>query len=113
MRKIAESILEEHGYKVVVAENGKAGIEIFKKHRKEIKAVLLDMAMPGMSGKEVYKKLKDIDPGVKVLLSSGFGQDERVKESLADGVDGFLQKPYTLEKLADAVYEVIAKNRSN
>jgi PAS domain S-box-containing protein len=112
MRTTAKSILEEHGYKVIVAENGKAGIEIFKKHRKEIKAVLLDMAMPGMSGKEVYKKLKNIDFGVKVLLSSGFGHDERVKESLADGVDGFLQKPYSLEKLVDAVYEVIAKNRN-
>ena len=60
----------------------------------------LDMVMPEMSGSEAFYKLRDIDPGVKVLLSSGYVGEEQVQSMLGEGADGFLEKPYSMETLA-------------
>ncbi|MCP4136857.1 MAG: response regulator [bacterium] len=108
MRYTAREILKECGYNVILAENGMRGVEVFENNYKEIKAVLLDMVMPKMSGKEAYIRMKEIDPDVRVLLASGFKQDERVEAVLDLGVNGFLQKPYTLAKLAEAINSVTA-----
>jgi CheY-like chemotaxis protein len=107
MCDMARDILKECGYKTISAENGKEGIEVFKKRRKEITAVLLDMSMPKMSGKETYIKMKEIQPDVRVLLASGFRLDERVDQVLKLGVKEFIQKPFTLEKLARAIDRVV------
>ncbi|MCP4217732.1 MAG: response regulator [bacterium] len=107
MRKIATSILKECGYDVVTAENGKEGLKIFNQRRKEIKAVLLDMAMPELSGKDTYIRLKQIDANVKVLLASGFKNEARVNALLEQGVKDFIQKPYTLKKLAASMYKAL------
>ena len=63
--------------------------------------------MPEMSGRETYKNLKQLDPQVKVLLSSGFRQDARVDEILAAGAAGFIQKPYAMSSLAKAVHRLV------
>ncbi|MCP4714687.1 MAG: response regulator, partial [Deltaproteobacteria bacterium] len=110
MREVAKGILEESGYEVLLAVNGEEGIDMFKKHRAGITAVLLDMVMPKKSGKETYIAIKEIDPSVKVLLVSGFKQDERVEDLLKLGVDGFVQKPYSLEDLSSALYTVVNPN---
>lgn len=101
--RTAKEMLKDCGYTVILAENGKIGVELFEKYYKKIKAVLLDMSMPEMSGKDVYICLKKIDPNVKVILSTGFRQDERVQKVLDLGVNAFLQKPYTFEQLAKAI----------
>jgi len=106
VRFIAENLLRECGYKVILAESGRKGVEIFRKMKDEIKAVLLDMAMPGMSGKEVYPELKKIRPDVKVLLASGFRQDGRVQETLALGIEDFIQKPYSLAELSRKIHRI-------
>ncbi len=103
MRRNAETILRECGLDIVTAANGKEGIELYRKQSKEISVVLLDMAMPGMSGKETYRELKKIDPECRVLLTSGYKQDERVKDVLKMGVKGFVQKPYTIYSLSKAL----------
>jgi len=107
MRIIASEILVSSGYRVIHAENGKKGVELFKEHSHEIKAVLLDMVMPEMSGKEAYISMYKIDPEVKVILSSGFKQDERVSDLLGLGVKAFIQKPYTFNELAEGIHQVI------
>lgn len=103
LRDMARMMLEECGYKTVVAEDGKEGLKIFKKQHAEIDGVLLDMVMPRMSGKETYKKMKEIDPDVKVLLSSGYKQDKRISSVLNMGARGFIQKPYDLKALSIAI----------
>ena len=65
------------------------------------------MVMPEMSGKDAYLEIKKIAPDVKVLLASGFRQDERVESVLKLGINGFIQKPYTLKNLAKAIHEII------
>ena len=107
---IARKMLEKAGYKVVITEEGLAGIDYYRKHQEEISLVLLDMAMPGLSGKEVYQQLRAINKNIKVLLSSGFSQDDRVKEALAMGVNAFLHKPYQIEELLAKVDEVLGKS---
>ncbi len=107
VRLTAESILIECGYKVIPAGSGKEGISFYKENKNNITCVILDMAMPAMSGKEVYIELKKINPEVKVLLASGFKQDERVQETLSLGVNGFIQKPYSITELSKKVKELI------
>ncbi len=109
MRNIAAEILKTCGYDVLLAENGLEGVRLFKKYHESIKAVLLDMVMPKISGKEAFIKMKAIDPDVKVILTSGFRQDDRVQKVLELGVEMFVQKPYTLEKLANAIDDVLKK----
>ncbi len=110
MRDIAQGMLEECGYSVILAENGLEAVKIFNTRHKEISLVLLDMVMPKMSGKEAYIEMKKTDPSVKVLLASGFRQDERSEEILKMGVKGFIQKPYTIASLSTAISRVLHSN---
>jgi len=107
VRGMAEDILKIAGYTVLTAENGLDGVEKYRRHQSELKAVLLDMAMPVMSGREAFAEMKKINPDVKVILASGFRKDDRVEEVLALGVKDFLQKPYTLAGLTLAMKKVI------
>ncbi len=106
MRRIARSVLETCGYEVVCVENGKEGVDTFALRYQEIKVVLLDVAMPKLSGNDAFIRMKEIDPNVKVLLASGFKQDARIKEMIQLGVKAFIQKPFTLKKLANAIHKV-------
>ncbi len=107
MRNVAANILGECGYTPISVEDGYTAIEIIKSGEMPVSLVLLDMAMPGISGKETFIELKKINPGLKVIMSSGFGQDQRVLESIETGVDRFIQKPYTLHNLSRAVHDVL------
>ncbi|SHJ85495.1 PAS domain S-box-containing protein [Malonomonas rubra DSM 5091] len=107
IRSNAAELLEECGYQTMLAENGAQGIEIYRQQQGRVDAVLLDLVMPVMSGKETYAALKEIDPQVKVLLSSGFRQDTRVDEILAAGADGFIQKPYSFHQLSQAIGQLL------
>ncbi|HOT46984.1 MAG TPA: ATP-binding protein [Spirochaetota bacterium] len=107
IQKTARKILRLLGYDVLIAENGLRGIEVFRERRNEIDAVILDMVMPKRSGKETFVELKKMDPGVRVLVSSGFRNDSRIDEVLAMGARGFLQKPYTIEQLSMELSKVI------
>ena len=108
--QIARSILEECGYTVITASDGVEGVQVFKERCSEIKAVVLDLVMPKKSGEKVYSEIKEIDKNVKVLLTSGFKQDQRVNIALEMGINGFLQKPFTLMGLAKALHEIITKD---
>ncbi len=106
IRDTADEILNEFGFKTIIAKNGKEGLDIFTKKHAEIDVVLLDMVMLGMSCKETYMEMKKMDKNIKVMLSSGFKQDDRVKEVLDLGVS-FIQKPYSYNRLTRKVMELI------
>jgi PAS domain S-box-containing protein len=109
MRQTAKSILEECGYNVILAENGEEGVKLYESRSTEIKAIVLDMVMPKMSGKQAYIEFSKINKNVKVLLASGFKQDGRVESILELGVNGFIQKPYSLIKLANSLHQIISE----
>ncbi|MHB8791465.1 MAG: hybrid sensor histidine kinase/response regulator [Desulfobulbaceae bacterium] len=105
--KTARAILESIGYTVLLARDGKEGVELYRANRNRVDLVLLDMIMPVMSGREAYIALKEINPEVRVVISSGFCQDARMDEVMALGANAFLQKPYTLENLGRVIRETI------
>lgn len=99
IRYLAKDILESHGYMVLLAENGEEAVNIYRKKKDEIGLVILDIIMPKMGGKKTFLKLKKVNPGVKVLLSTGYSQNGQAKEILDSGVRGFIQKPYLVNEL--------------
>ncbi len=107
MRQTSRHILEECGYSVLAAPSGEQGIALYKEKIDEIAAVLLDLSMPKMSGKDTFIALKSINPAIKVLLISGYKQDQRVAESLKLGVNSFLQKPFTIDVLSKRISELL------
>lgn len=109
MQKMAEKMLITCGYKVIVAKDGTEGLKLYRENKNAISVVLLDMVMPGLSGKDVFISLKYINEQVKVILSSGFHQDERVQAILQLGVKAFIQKPYRLQTLSNTVRDVLQK----
>lgn len=107
IRDNASEILRECGYEVISAENGIIGLDLYRKHQHRIKAILLDLVMPVLSGQETFAALKSINQEVKVLLSSGYRHDERVDLILAAGATGFIQKPYSLYTLAKEIKKIL------
>ncbi|MDX9869707.1 MAG: response regulator, partial [Candidatus Cloacimonadales bacterium] len=111
VRKMAREMLETCGYYVMTANNGNECLDIYKSQSHKIDLIILDMIMPQKSGKDTFIELKAFDENVKVLLTSGFKQDERIKNITNMGIKGFIQKPYTLEQLSKTVYDTITKKR--
>ncbi len=104
---VAEETLVSCGYTVLKASDGVEGISIYRENMDRIDAVLLDISMPFMSGFEVFGKLKELNNSVRVLLSSGFNDDERISSAISNGAAGFLQKPYTAIELSQRINEVL------
>jgi two-component system, cell cycle sensor histidine kinase and response regulator CckA len=108
VRLAAAASLEECGYATALAKNGGEAVEIFRERPGDFALVLLDVAMPVLSGERAFAALKEIDPGVRVLITSGFEDDKRVREVLDAGAAGFIHKPYNLYELARAVKAAMA-----
>ncbi|OQX61421.1 MAG: hypothetical protein B5M56_09075, partial [Desulfococcus sp. 4484_241] len=100
-------LLKKLGYDVIIANSGPEAVEIYKNQGSRIDMVLLDMLMPGMDGGETYDSLRQSDPEVKVLLSSGFSLNRQAKEILDRGCDGFIQKPYNIEEISQKVRKIL------
>jgi PAS domain S-box-containing protein len=107
IRALGRQALEKAGFKVITAADGREGIKIFKKEKKSITAVLLDMTMPHMSGEETFREMRLINTNVKVLLSSGYNEQEATNNFAGKGLAGFLQKPYRTSDLISKIKEVI------
>ncbi len=104
------NMLQELGYTVLAAKSGAKALEIFKEQKNGIDMVILDVIMPGMGGGETYDGLRAIDPGVKVLLSSGYAVGGDAKDILARGCDGFIQKPFSLGALSQKLRSLLSEN---
>ena len=107
--EVSRELLETIGYRVLTAGSGKESIDMYKNNREEIDIVVLDMVIPDISGAVVYQKLKEINPDVKVLLSSGYSIDGQAAEILNLGCDGFIQKPFTLQNLSRKIKDILEK----
>jgi len=97
---VGEQFLAKMGYTVLIARGGKEAIEICEKGKDKIDIVILDMIMPDMGGGETYDGIKEINPDIKVLLSSGYSIDGQATEILERGCNGFIQKPFDINKLS-------------
>lgn len=108
VRNVTKRMLSRLGYTPLLAEDGPGGIEEFKSHQVEIVCVLLDMTMPRMSGEETLEHLKTIRPDVRVLLMSGYSEQEASNRFSDKGVSAFMQKPYTPQDLQEKLNQILA-----
>jgi PAS domain S-box-containing protein len=107
--EVGQELLEALGYRVVLAQDGKEAVKVYGKNQDKIDIVVLDVVMPGMGGGEVYDRMKDINPDIKVLLSSGFSIDGEASKILERGCNGFIQKPFTMQELSGEIGKIIKK----
>jgi CheY-like chemotaxis protein len=107
VRTVARQILLRHGFKVLTALTGRAALEVFRAHADEIEAVVLDMTMPDMDGEEVFGELRRIRNDVRVILSSGYRQQEIRERFLGNGPAEFVQKPYRAGTLLEALRRLL------
>lgn len=105
--KAIAMVLENKGYKVLTAANGNEALALYGKHAKEIAVVLTDMMMPGMDGVALSRTLKEINPRIKILVSTGHASESTQTELHALGVDGILRKPYDARKLVATLHDTI------
>ncbi len=106
---VGARILKKLGYTALESNNGRKAVAIYEKLRDQIKLVVLDIVMPDMGGGEVYDRLKEINPEVKVLLSSGYSIDDQAREIMDRGCDGFIQKPFSMKTMSDKLSEILSK----
>jgi PAS domain S-box-containing protein len=109
VRKMARFTLERYGYSVEVAADGPDGCACFAARPDEFAAVLLDLSMPGMSGEEVLRRIRQVRRDVPVVLSSGFTESDAVQRFENLGLAGFLQKPYTATALAKKMKQAVRR----
>ncbi len=102
-RELARVMLEGCGYEVVLAEDGEHAVKLYAELSGKIRAVILDIVMPKMSGDEACARILAMDPQARIIISSGFCEDTRVKRALASGAKLFVPKPYSLKGLSSAV----------
>ncbi len=103
IRNVAKSFLERKHFRVLTAQNGNEALELFAAQPGDIACVVLDLTMPDMDGFEVLGEMQRINPGVRVLMSSGFSEQEFKNRFAGDNVVGFIQKPYRLDAFYTAV----------
>ncbi|MDQ6967462.1 MAG: response regulator [Mariprofundaceae bacterium] len=96
IRNIACLLLEDMGFSVVTAVDGKHGLEVFREYQKKLVGVILDMTMPNMNGEDCFHALRNIAPNVQVILSSGYSEEDATSCFQGKGLAGFIQKPYQL-----------------
>jgi DNA-binding NtrC family response regulator len=101
--EVGGQMLSSLGFRVLTADTGRKALEIYRRRGEEIDLVVLDMVMADMGGGETFDRLNEIDPGVRVLLSSGYSIDGEAGEILGRGCGGFIQKPFRLSDLSNAV----------
>lgn len=107
IRTTAKYQMEEMGYTVILANNGKQAVDIFKKRSHEVDLVISDMIMPEMNGSETFRKLKEIDKDCLVVISSGYAKDESLQDLKAEGLAGFIQKPFRINELNQLINSVL------
>jgi len=105
--EVGEKYLRKLGYNVQAASSGSEAIKIYDKNKDGIDLVILDMVMPGMGGEETFDRLRQKNPDVKVLLSSGYSINGKAAEILKRGCNDFIQKPFKLIDLSHKIRSIL------
>jgi len=109
IRQLSKTVLEHSGWRVLLAENGAEGVQLFKEHQESIAVVILDLAMPVMGGEEALARIQAIGADIPVIVSSGYGETKAARRFAGIKPAGFLQKPYTMNQLMEAIAVVLGR----
>jgi CheY-like chemotaxis protein len=107
VRALARNILERAGFRVITATNGREALEIYGRHSREIRLVLLDMTMPQLDGEACFLALRNLDAGAKIVLTSGYSEQEVLAHFVGKGLAGFVQKPYRAADLLGKIRDIL------
>jgi len=105
--QVGSQMLNALGYTVLTSASGSQGVEILRDQKTQVDLVILDMIMPDMGGKETFDALRQIDPDIKVLLSSGYSAEGPANEIMKKGCNGFIQKPFNISELSSKISSVL------
>jgi two-component system cell cycle sensor histidine kinase/response regulator CckA len=105
--EISGKMLQKLGFRVLEACSGRDALSVYRQNRDMIDLVLLDMIMPDMGGGEVYERMKEINQNIKAILATGYSLDGEASRILKNGCDGVIQKPFSIDRLSRAIYQVL------
>ena len=107
VRSVCSSQLEMLGIEVLVARNGMEGVEVYREKQATIDLVILDLTMPKMDGEKTFTILRQVNPEVKVILASGYAEQELTARFGDEKPSGYLRKPYTIEQLSSVLSDIL------
>jgi CheY-like chemotaxis protein len=107
VREVAARMLERQGFTALAAADGQEAIRIFKEHASDITTVLLDVTMPDMSGQEVFVEMRKIRPDIRVILVSGYNEEDAVRQFGHQDLAGFIQKPFILSNFLQSIHRMM------
>ena len=107
VRRLAVAVLERMGFEVVEASDGIEAVEVFKEHRDRIQVVLCDVTMPRMDGWATLSALRRIEPGIPVILTSGFDEAHANAGDHGERPEAFLGKPWRLEQMRNVLRDLL------
>ncbi|MGK2964986.1 MAG: PAS domain S-box protein, partial [Tepidiformaceae bacterium] len=107
VRSVTARMLELAGFSTIIAEDGNRALELFDLHKESIDLVLLDLTMPGMDGEQTFRALRLRQPSIRVVLTSGYSEQDATNRFVGEGLAGFLQKPFRHQDLIDTLREVL------
>ncbi|MBI9100223.1 MAG: response regulator, partial [Spirochaetaceae bacterium] len=110
IREAGKYMLEDMGYTVLLADNGKVAVELYESLHREIDIVIMDVIMPKMSGSEAFYKMKSINPDCRIIMISGFTKNEDIQKLKESGLAAFIKKPFSDVELNRVIEEVLEQS---
>ncbi len=107
VRTVTSRALKAFGYEVLIAADGASGVQVFEANADRLACVLLDMTMPGMNGEQAFAAMKQLRDDVRVVLMSGYAEYDAAERFSGSGLAGFIQKPYELDTLREAIERAV------
>jgi PAS domain S-box-containing protein len=111
IRALGARMLERLGFRVLTAADGREALDIFRASKDEIALTILDLTMPHMGGEEAFREIRALSPEARVIISSGYTENETVARFAGKGIAGFIQKPYTLATLQERVAKALGLDK--
>ena len=109
VRNIAFKMLTRIGYEVVLTSDGQEAVDFYQDHHEEIDLVVVDMLMPRMNGRDCFRRLREINPQVRAILSTGYSHNQSIQEVLDEGLLAYISKPFDLQEIASVVGSVLVE----
>jgi CheY-like chemotaxis protein len=103
VQAVAARMLEALGFGVLLASDGVQALKVYAEKRASITAVLMDLTMPHLDGEETFRELRRLDPQVRVLLMSGYNEQDAIARFVGKGLAGFIQKPFNVNDLKESL----------
>jgi len=113
LRDLLKMILEDSGFKVLVAGDGEEAVTIFTAHQQEIGMVLSDIGLPRLGGWEAYLRMREMKPELKGILASGFSSTDVRSQIIESGVTAFIQKPYNSFQIVEIVRRMLGTDSTS